>query len=96
VFAKYSHLTQVLPAMGYGPTQVKELAETIGAVPCDSVLIATPIDLARVLPLGRPSTRATYELEPHDPAVLEKAIVDAIARHERSLKDTAGVTHVAH
>ena len=42
VFEKYPHLTQVLPAMGYGERQVAELAATVKAVPCDAVLIATP------------------------------------------------------
>ena len=62
VFVKYQHVTEVLPAMGYGEKQVKELSDTIKAVPCDVVLIATPIDLTRVLTLDKPSTRATYEL----------------------------------
>ena len=66
VFVKYPHLTQVLPAMGYGDRQVAELSETIAAVPCDTVLIATPIDLAHVLTIDKPSTRVTYELEEHD------------------------------
>ena len=57
---------QVLPAMGYGAKQVKELSDTIAAVPCDVVLIATPIDLAHVLTIDKPSTRVTYELEEHD------------------------------
>jgi predicted GTPase len=79
VFQKYSHLTQILPAMGYGARQVAELSATINAVPCDVVLIATPIDLGRVLKIDKPSTRATYELEEHDPSVLPQAIARALA-----------------
>ncbi len=74
VFAKYSHLTQILPAMGYGARQVAELSATINAVPCDVVLIATPIDLGRILKIDKPSTRVTYELEELDPNVLPRAI----------------------
>jgi len=79
VFEKYSHLTQILPAMGYGELQVAELSATIKAVPCDLVLIATPIDLRHVLTIDKPSTRVTYELEEHDRTVLPRAIAKAVA-----------------
>jgi predicted GTPase len=62
-FAKYTHLTDVLPAMGYGAKQVRELERTINAVPCDLVLIGTPIDLGRMLKINKPALRVTYELE---------------------------------
>lgn len=62
-FQKYSHLADLLPAMGYGGKQVKDLEETIKHVPCDAVLVATPIDLRRVLKLDKPSTRVRYELQ---------------------------------
>ena len=81
VFEKFPHLTQVLPAMGYGDLQIAELSETIAAVPCDSVLIATPIDLGHLLKLDKPSTRARYELEEHDRTVLPRAVAQAVARH---------------
>lgn len=64
-FEKYSHLSDLLPAMGYGGQQVRDLEETIRRTPCDAVLVATPIDLRRVLTIDRPSTRARYELEEH-------------------------------
>jgi len=79
VFEKYSHLTQILPAMGYGERQVAELSATINAVPCDLVLIATPIDLRHVLTIDKPSTRVMYELEEHDRTVLPRAIAKAVA-----------------
>ena len=66
VFEKYPHLSEILPAMGYGPAQVAELTATIEAVPCDTVLIATPIDLGKLLTLRKPATRARYELEELD------------------------------
>ncbi len=77
VFERYPHLTQVLPAMGYGERQVAELSATIRAVPCDTVLIATPIDLGHVLTIDKPSTRVRYELEEHDPTLLERAVAGA-------------------
>lgn len=62
-FAKYPGIGQLLPAMGYGRGQMKDLERTINAVECDLVLIATPIDLGRLLELKRPSMRVRYELE---------------------------------
>jgi predicted GTPase len=77
VFDKYPHLTQVLPAMGYGNGQIAELTETIEAVPCDTVMIATPIDLGRLLEISKPATRVIYELDEHDPSLLTKAVEEA-------------------
>jgi len=62
-YEKYPHLTSLLPAMGYSAMQRHELEETINRVPCDLVLVATPIDLARVIKLNKPSLRVTYEVE---------------------------------
>jgi len=61
-FAKYKATGPVLPAMGYSPRQVHDLQETIRATPCDVVLIATPIDLRRVVEIDQPSQRVRYEL----------------------------------
>jgi predicted GTPase len=62
-FDRYPHMTNLLPAMGYSVMQRHELEETINSVPCDLVLIATPIDLARVIKISKPSLRVTYEVE---------------------------------
>jgi predicted GTPase len=62
-YEKYPHLTNLLPAMGYSVTQRHELEETIKRVPCDLVLIATPIDLARVIAIHKPALRVSYEVE---------------------------------
>jgi len=62
-FARYPHLTNLLPAMGYSAMQRHELEETIRQTPCDLVLIATPIDLARVIKIDKPHLRVTYEVE---------------------------------
>jgi len=62
-FEKYSHMGALLPAMGYGAKQISELERTIAATPCDTVLIATPIDLRRVLKIDKYTTRVRYELQ---------------------------------
>jgi len=62
-FAKFPHLWRVLPAMGYSDRQRHELEETIKRVPCDLVIVATPIDLARTIQLDKPSVRVRYEVE---------------------------------
>lgn len=73
-FAKYTHVTEVLPAMGYGERQIRELEETINAADCDAVVIGTPIDLGRMLKINKPHTRVRYELEEQEPGQLEAAI----------------------
>jgi len=62
-FERYGHLTSLLPAMGYSAIQRHELEETINRVPCDLVLVATPIDLGHLVKLNKPSLRVTYEVE---------------------------------
>ena len=62
-FQKYGHLDNVLPAMGYGAKQTRELAKTIEAVDCDLVVSATPIDITRVISVNKPILRVRYELE---------------------------------
>jgi len=62
-YAKYPGIGPLLPAMGYSPEQVHELETTIAAVPCDLVVTGTPIDLRRLVKLGRPVVRARYELQ---------------------------------
>jgi predicted GTPase len=59
----YPGIGKVLPAMGYGEQQVKDLAATIEKAGCDSVVIATPIDLGRVIRINKPNTRVTYALQ---------------------------------
>jgi predicted GTPase len=63
VFQHYPWVTQALPAMGYSPAQLHDLAATIAATPCDAIVIATPVDLNRLLSLPAPSCRVTYDLE---------------------------------
>ncbi len=62
-YKKYSHLGAVLPALGYGATQMKELETIINSTPCEIVVLGTPINLGRLLNLNKPTTRARYELQ---------------------------------
>ena len=59
---QYTHIGKILPAMGYGLSQVEELRETIYRTPCDVVIIGTPIDLRKIIPLDKPSSRVRYSL----------------------------------
>jgi predicted GTPase len=59
----YPTIGRVLPAMGYGEAQIRELEATIARVPCDVVVVGTPIDLGRLVEIDRPSVRARYELQ---------------------------------
>lgn len=74
-FAKYPHLERVLPAMGYGDEQMKELKQTIEATPCDIVVVATPIDVGRLLHLTKPTVRAIYELQEIGTPTLEDVLI---------------------
>jgi predicted GTPase len=62
-YEKYPTTGPVLPAMGYGTAQLADLAETIAATPADLVLVATPIDLARIIEINKPNQRVRYELQ---------------------------------
>ena len=62
-FAKYPAIGTLLPAMGYGDKQKRDLEETINAVDCDVVICGTPIDLTRILKINKPMVRLRYALE---------------------------------
>ena len=62
-YRKYPSIGPVLPAMGYGTTQIAELEATIAAIPCELVLSATPIDLSRIIKIAHPLKRVRYELQ---------------------------------
>jgi len=61
-FNKYQHIQNVLPAMGYGEQQLKDLEETINNADCDAVIIGTPMDLTRIISINKPCTRVHYDL----------------------------------
>jgi predicted GTPase len=62
-FRIYPDVGNILPAMGYGEEQMRDLTATIERTECDSVVIATPIDLARVIKITKPHTRVEYSLQ---------------------------------
>ena len=83
-FEKYPHLTSVLPAMGYSSDQIRELEQTINAVPCDTVLVGTPIDLRRFLNLNKPSAKASYELQEIGTPTLEEILKDFLIKRQKT------------
>jgi predicted GTPase len=70
VYDLWPHLGDVLPAVGYSENQMKELEETINAVPCDLVLMGTPTDLRRFLDVNKPVLRVKYEFKEVEPGSL--------------------------
>ncbi len=73
-YAKYPNARGILPAMGYGAGQIRDLEATIEASDCDAVVSATPIDITRVLRVSKPLVRARYELREQQPGRLEAAV----------------------
>ncbi len=73
-FKKYPNIGILLPAMGYGEKQMKDLEETINRTDCDSVVIGTPIDLGRLLKINKPFTRVKYELNEKGSITLETVL----------------------
>jgi predicted GTPase len=63
IYTKYRHLRDVVPALGYGEQQIQDLKTTIEAVPCDLVLVGTPLDLGRLIRTNRPMMRVSYSLD---------------------------------
>jgi len=73
-FETYPGIGRLLPAMGYGEQQIKDLEATINATPCDLVIVATPVDLSRLLKFNQPFTRIRYEYGDHGEPTLEAII----------------------
>ncbi len=70
-FERYPDTGPLLPAMGYGEAQVRDLEATVNAVDCDLVLVATPIDLTRLIDINQPHIRIGYRLAEHGDALVE-------------------------
>ncbi len=79
VYGRYPHLGPVLPALGYRPEQIDELSATIANVPCDLVLAATPIDLARLVRVDTPILRVTYAIAEPEGTPLRDAFLRFLA-----------------
>jgi predicted GTPase len=82
-FDKFPHLGKLLPAMGYSENQRHELQETIKRVPCDLVLVATPIDLSRTIHIDKPSLRVRYEVEEMGEPAITRLMENFTQQHER-------------
>jgi len=85
-FEKYTHLQKVLPAMGYGKEQMKDLEETINRCDCDVVISGTPIDITRVIQPKKPIVRVRYGVGQETYQELEKIVKQFIQTH--SLQST--------
>ena len=79
-YVKYPNIGKLLPAMGYGDEQVSDLSATIDKVPCDSVVVATPIDLSRVIKINKPYTRVQYSLQEIGHPNMDEVLKDFIAK----------------
>jgi predicted GTPase len=80
-YESYPQLHFVLPALGYSDQQISELKATIDATPCDLVLVGTPIDLGKLVRLGKPTARVKYELQVLGPVKLEELLNSFLKRN---------------
>jgi predicted GTPase len=83
-FDIYPDIGVLLPAMGYGEQQLKDLETTINNTECDGVVIGTPIDLNRIINIKKPSTRVYYNLQEIGRPNLEGILKEFTAKHELS------------
>jgi predicted GTPase len=81
VFEEYPHIAEVLPAMGYDHKQIQELQQTINNVPCDLVLVGTPIDLGRLVESNKRLLRVFYEMDEEGTNALSAALDSFLADH---------------
>jgi predicted GTPase len=79
-YEKYPHLGKVLPAMGYGEKQTRELKETIQAIDCDSLVLGTPIDMRRIMDIPKPAVRVRYEIKETTKPTLEEILRTMLVR----------------
>lgn len=79
-YEKYPNATGILPAMGYGGDQIADLEETVNNTPADMVIIATPIDLGRLINIRKPSQRVRYELQEIGQPTLEELLRARLGR----------------
>jgi predicted GTPase len=76
IYHKYPKIGRLLPAMGYGEEQVRDLQETVNRVDCEGIVIGTPIDLRRLLSFNVPTTRVRYELQEIGSPALSELLKD--------------------
>jgi predicted GTPase len=80
-FEIYPGIGAVLPAMGYGEQQLKDLEATINATECDAVVIGTPIDLNRIIKIDKPNTRVYYNLQEIGRPNFDMVLADFVKKH---------------
>ena len=80
-FETYPEIGTILPAMGYGEEQLRDLEATINATDCDAVVIGTPIDLGRIVNIKKPTTRVFYDLQEIGEPNLEGILAEFVAEH---------------
>ena len=78
VLDRYPGIRNLLPAVGYANHQIRDLEDTINSTPCDIVLIATPVDLTRIISIKRPTLRVKYEVEEMGKPILRDLIEEFI------------------
>ena len=81
-FEIYPEIGVLLPAMGYGEEQLKDLETTINATECDGVVIGTPIDLNRIIKIDKPSTRVYYNLQEISQPDFTEVLTDFVKKHK--------------
>jgi predicted GTPase len=81
VFEQFRHIGPLLPAMGYSERQLRELEETIRRTPCDVVVVATPIDLGRIIQISKPTVRVTYDVVERSTLTLAQVLREFVAEH---------------
>ena len=78
-FEKYPRIGALLPAVGYGDEQVADLEATVRRVPCDLVIVATPVDLTRIIRIDKPMMRVRYSLKETGTPTLERILKERLA-----------------
>ena len=81
-FKLYPGIGTLLPAMGYGKEQLKDLETTINNTDCDSVIIGTPIDLNRIIKIKKPNTRVYYDLQEIGEPDLNSVLDEFVSKHK--------------
>jgi predicted GTPase len=80
-FKIYPNIGVLLPAMGYGDQQLKDMETTVNKTDCDSVVVATPIDLSRIMNIKKPNTRVYYDLQEIGTPDLEEVVAQFVKQH---------------
>jgi len=81
-FGLYPGIGTLLPAMGYGEQQLRDLEKSINNTKCDSVIVATPIDLQRIINIEKPATRVNYELQEIGDPTLSQILDEFVAKNK--------------